>query len=324
MAELEKNVAFIGLGAMGYAMAKNIRQKMSPTGTLYIFDVFRTACERFCNEMQATGPVIIADSPREAAEFSDTVISIVPGADDVRQVYLDAVTGIIAARKNPERLLLECSTIDSKSTQAVGEALLLGKSGTYIDTPVSGGVPGAESGTLSFLIGHSKPSNTNSVSHRLHQVASMMGDPKKFFYCERLGAGLAAKISNNYLSCSILLAVAEAMAIGTRSGVDEKLLHEVIHHSTGQNFMADNVQPVPGVVAHAPSSNDYRLGFKTQMMIKDLGLCVQAGYATGITPTIAEAALRVYEKAAVNPRCIDLDGSSVYLHITDPTRKSSE
>lgn len=132
----------------------------------------------------------------------------------------------------------------------------------------------------------------------------MMGDPKKFFYCGRLGAGLAAKISNNYLSCSILLAVAEAMAIGTRSGVDEKLLHEVIHHSTGQNFMADNVQPVPGVVPHAPSSNGYRLGFKTQMMIKDLGLGVQAGYATGIKPTIAEAALNVYEKAAVDPQCI--------------------
>lgn len=132
----------------------------------------------------------------------------------------------------------------------------------------------------------------------------MMGDPKKFFYCGKLGAGLAAKISNNYLSCSILLAVAEAIAIGTRSGIDEKLLHQVIHLSTGQNFMADNVQPVPGVVPDAPSSNNYRLGFKTQMMIKDLGLGVQAGYATGIKPTIAEAALRVYEKAAVDPRCI--------------------
>lgn len=131
-----------------------------------------------------------------------------------------------------------------------------------------------------------------------------MGDPNKFFFCGRLGTGLAAKISNNYLSCSILLAVAEAMAIGTRLGVDEKLLHDVIHHSTGQNFMADNVQPVPGIVAHSPSSNNYRLGFKTQMMIKDLGLGVQAGYATGVMPTIAEAALRVYEKAAVDPRCI--------------------
>lgn len=132
----------------------------------------------------------------------------------------------------------------------------------------------------------------------------MMGDPQKVFYCGKLGAGLAAKISNNYLSCSILLAVAEAMAIGVRSGVDEKLLHDIIHNSTGQTFMADHVQPVPGVVPHAPSSNNYRLGFKTQMMIKDLSLGVQARHATGIIPTVAEAALRVYEKAAVDPQCI--------------------
>jgi 3-hydroxyisobutyrate dehydrogenase len=132
----------------------------------------------------------------------------------------------------------------------------------------------------------------------------MMGDPQKLFYCNAIGAGLAAKISNNYLSCSILLAVAEAMAIGVRSGVDPKLLHDIIHNSTGQTFMADHVQPVPGVVPHAPSSNNYRLGFKTQMMIKDLSLSVQAGHATGIHPTVAEAALRVYEKAAVDPQCI--------------------
>jgi 3-hydroxyisobutyrate dehydrogenase-like beta-hydroxyacid dehydrogenase len=169
---------------------------------------------------------------------------------------------------------------------------------------IQGGVPGADLGTLSFLIGHNKPSDTDPVSDRLEKVAAMMGNPKKFFYCGRLGAGLAAKISNNYLSCSILLAVAEAMAIGIRSGVDEKLLHDVIQNSTGQSFMADVVQPVPGVVPDAPSSNNYRLGFKTQMMIKDLGLGVKAGYATGIKPTIAEAAYWVYEKAAVDPQCI--------------------
>lgn len=169
---------------------------------------------------------------------------------------------------------------------------------------IQGGVPGANSGTLSFLIGHNKPSDTDPVSHRLETVAAMMGNPKKFFYCGKLGAGLAAKISNNYLSCSILLAVAEAMAIGIRSGVDEKLLHDVIQNSTGQNFMADVVQPVPGIVPDAPSSNNYKLGFKTQMMIKDLGLGIRAGYATGIKPSIAEAAYRVYEKASIDPRCI--------------------
>ncbi|KAJ6008903.1 hypothetical protein N7522_003919 [Penicillium canescens] len=324
MTNIVENFAFIGLGAMGYAMAKNIRRKMAPTGTLYIFDVFRLACERFQNEFKEFGPVVIVDSPREAAALSQTVVSIVPGPEEVQQVYLNDISGIVAAPKNQDRLIMECSTIDSQSSRDVGEALRAAGAGIYIDTPVSGGVPGADLGTLSFLIGHNKPSDTDPVSDRLEKVAAMMGNPKKFFYCGRLGAGLAAKISNNYLSCSILLAVAEAMAIGIRSGVDEKLLHDVIQNSTGQSFMADVVQPVPGVVPDAPSSNNYRLGFKTQMMIKDLGLGVKAGYATGIKPTIAEAAYRVYEKAAVDPQCIDRDGSSVYLHITAPPKDNQE
>lgn len=144
-----------------------------------------------------------------------------------------------------------------------------------------------------------------------------MGNPEKLFWCGKVGAGLAAKISNNYLSCTTLLVIAEAMAIGVRSGIDPMLLQDVIHNSSGQSFMGDHVNPVPGVIAHAPSSNNWRLGFKTQMMIKDIGLGVEAGHQTGINPTMALAALETWRKAAQDPRCIDRDGSSVWLHIND-------
>lgn len=167
-----------------------------------------------------------------------------------------------------------------------------------------GGVPAAAAGTLSFMIGHPSPEPSDKPSEILKDVVDMMGDARKFFYCGKLGAGLAAKISNNYISCSILLVIAEAMAIGVRSGIDPHLLHQVIHNSTGQTFMGDHVCPVPGVVEHAPSSNNYKLGFKTQMLIKDMSLGVDAGHATGIRPTMAEAALEVYKKAAEDPRCI--------------------
>lgn len=165
-------------------------------------------------------------------------------------------------------------------------------------------MPAAQSGSLAFLIGHAKPDDNNVVSAKAHDILSMMGDPKKFFWAGKLGAGLAVKISNNYLSCSILVGIAEAMAIGIRSGVDPSLLHDAIHNSTGQSWMMDNVQPVPGILPHVPSSNGYRLGFKTQMMIKDVSLGVEAGEAVGIEPSIARAALEVYKKAAVDPKCI--------------------
>lgn len=127
----------IGIGAMGYGMASNIRQKISPQAKLYIYDVFQPTIDRFKTEFQSYGPIQAVQSPREAAESCSIIISIVPGADDVRQVYLDQSTGVIAAQLNPERLILECSTIDSKSSREVGQKLQSAGAGTYIDTPVS-------------------------------------------------------------------------------------------------------------------------------------------------------------------------------------------
>lgn len=170
------------------------------------------------------------------------------------------------------------------------------------------------------MIGSKKPSEGDSddnIATRICHVLTMMGQSQKLFWCERLGAGLAAKISNNYISCTSLLVIAEAMAIGTREGIDPKLLHQIIHHSSGQSFMADHVNPAPGAVPHAPSSNNWKLGFKTQMMIKDIGLGVDAAKRVGIAPTMAEAAIEVWKKAAEDPRCIDRDGSSVWLYIND-------
>ena len=170
------------------------------------------------------------------------------------------------------------------------------------------------------MIGHRRPSenvSTVRMAVLVNHVLKMLGNPNKFFWCDKLGAGLAAKISNNYISCTILLVIAEAMAMGIRNGIDPALLQDVIHNSSGQSFMGDHVNPVPGVVPHAPSSNNWKLGFKTQMMSKDIGLGIDAAKRVGISPTMAEAAIEVWKRAAEDPRCIDRDGSSVWLHIND-------
>ena len=164
----------------------------------------------------------------------------------------------------------------------------------------------------------SSPSAKDSAqSSRIHKTLSMMGMPEKLFWGGKLGAGLAAKIANNYLSCTFLLLIEEAMAMGVRSGVDPKLLHEVIQNSSGQSFMGDHVCPVPGVVPHAPSSNNWKLGFKTQMMIKDVGLGAEAARQVGIEPRMADLAIEIWKEAAQDPRCIDNDGSSIWLRIND-------
>lgn len=145
-----------------------------------------------------------------------------------------------------------------------------------------------------------------------------MSAPEKMFYCGGLGSGLAAKISNNYLSGTILLATAEAMNIGIRSGIDKHLLFQVIHNSTGQSFMCDHVNPVPGVVEHAPASRDYQGGFKAQMMVKDMQLGVDAASMTGVRSTLGPAALELYKEAAVDSRCVDRDVSVIYRFLDGP------
>ncbi|KAH7133878.1 NAD binding domain of 6-phosphogluconate dehydrogenase-domain-containing protein [Dactylonectria macrodidyma] len=316
---MDFNVGFIGLGAIGYPMAASIRHKSSKNIVLHIFDVHKPASERFKDEFGSIGPVEVEDSPRDVASKADVVVTMVPGAAEVKSVYLDSKDGIVAASKNNQRLLIECSTIDTATAREVSRQIQEAGQGTYADAPVSGGVPAAEKGNLSFMIGHVEPApgDTNMAGERLRQVVTMMGDPEKLFWCGNVGSGLAAKISNNYISCSVLLLIAEAMAIGVKSGVDAKMLHKIIHNSTGQTFMGDNVCPVPDVVPHAPSSNAWRLGFKTQMFLKDLSLGIEAAERESLEPTMAKAAYSVFEKASKDPRCIDRDGSSVYLHITD-------
>jgi 3-hydroxyisobutyrate dehydrogenase-like beta-hydroxyacid dehydrogenase len=122
---------------MGYAMAANVRMKIPSESTLYINDINTSACERFQSEYASYGPIEIVSTAREAAENAQVLFSIVPGGADVKKVFLDSTTGVIAARKNGQRILLECSTIDVETTKSVGKTLLEHGSGTYIDTPVS-------------------------------------------------------------------------------------------------------------------------------------------------------------------------------------------
>lgn len=309
-----------GLGAMGYSMASNLRKKLPPTATLYINDINASSCHRFIKEYSSYGPIAAVGTAREAATNSKVLISIVPGAQDVNAVYLDEKNGVIAASRDEERILLECSTIDVESTKEIGRRLA-GR-GVYIDAPVSGGVPAAEAGTLAMLIGYPPPTAPssapeNQISKRLTKVLGMMGSPEKFFYLHTLGAGLTAKICNNYLSGTILLATAEAIATGVAHGLDPSALYQVIKNSTGQSWMCDHVMPVPNVQKEywVPSNSGYKPGFKTQMMLKDLGLGIESARQVGVEPSMAAKALEVWERAAKDERCVDRDGSSIYLHL---------
>lgn len=122
---------------MGWGMAMNIRKKISSKATMYINDVNTSACERFKDETKDHGPVEIVSTAKDAATKSKILISIVPAAEHVRQVYLARDKGVVAAPKDDDRLILECSTIDAQSTREVGKEVMDAGLGRYIDAPVS-------------------------------------------------------------------------------------------------------------------------------------------------------------------------------------------
>ncbi len=154
---------------------------------------------------------------------------------------------------------------------------------------------------------------------RLHDLMAMMGSSDKFYFCGTRGAGLTAKIANNYLAGVNLLASAEAMNFGIRSGIDKDVLYQVVRNSSGQSWMLDHVNPVPGILPNAPSSRDYEGGFKAQMMVKDMTLGVDAGAATGVRTTSGSAVLDLYKEASKDHSCItrDVRGVSRFLDVNE-------
>lgn len=122
---------------MGYPMAGNVRRNMPATATLGIYDVNASLQTQFKTEFGHYGPIDVAQTPREAANEARTVISILPSAGIVKDVYLDDRKGVSGCSKDPNRLFLECSTIDSQTAKEVGLAVGDAGVGQYIDTPVS-------------------------------------------------------------------------------------------------------------------------------------------------------------------------------------------
>jgi len=152
------------------------------------------------------------------------------------------------------------------------------------------------------MIGHTEPQLSDPIGIQMQNTLKMMGDAQKLFWCGKTGDGLAAKISNNYIACSVFLIVEEALAIGARAGIDPNTLRQVIHNSSGQTFMGDIISSVPR------SQLMGRNGFPTEIMVKDLSLGVNAGSELGITPKMALAALSIWKEAAKDPNVLNIGG----------------
>lgn len=276
-------IAFIGLGNMGIGMASNLAKAGHEVRAL---DISKEAVARAV-EAGCVG----AKNAKDATESADVVITMLPAGKHVRLVYGDADTGVFNYAK-PGTLIIDSSTIDVTSARDVIRAAKE-KGFAMIDAPVSGGVGGAAAGTLTFMCGGEK-----DAYDRAKPFLDIMG--KNVFHAGDAGNGQVAKIANNMLLGIHMIGTCEAFNLAEKLGLDAQTFYNISSTASGQNWSMTSYCPAPGPVKSAPSNNDYKPGFSSAMMLKDLRLAQEAATAARApTPlgTQAEALYSLMEAA---------------------------
>ncbi len=280
----DAQVAFIGLGHMGGPMAANlVKAGYSVTG----FDVVPAALEA-----AAAAGVVVAESSAAAADGADVIITMLPAGKHVFAAFEGEGPGggLLAAAK-PGALFLECSTISVEDARAA-HWMVANSGHRGLDAPVSGGVMGAEAGTLTFMVGGSEEDFAAGMP-----LFEVMG--KRIVLCGGPGAGQAAKVCNNMILGVSMIAVSEAFVLGEKLGLTHQALYDVAANASGQCWALTTNCPVPGPVAASPANRDYQPGFAGALMAKDLGLAVEALNATGVDAVMGRSAEEIYREFAL-------------------------
>jgi 3-hydroxyisobutyrate dehydrogenase len=271
-------IGFIGLGNMGLPMALNL---LKAGHAVAGFDMSGAQIEK----LTAAGGKGAADVAA-AASGAEIVITMLPAGKEVREVYLGG-NGVLGAAA-PGTLLIDSSTIDVESARAVAMAAEQ-KGFGMLDAPVSGGVGGAQAGTLTFMVGGSAESFA-----RAKPILENMG--KTVVHAGGAGNGQAAKICNNMILGVSMIAVSEAFVLAEKLGLDAQKLFDIASKSSGQCWSLTSYCPVPGPVPTAPSNRDYQAGFTAAMMLKDLKLSQEAARAGGATTQLGAEATEIYDR----------------------------
>lgn len=270
-----RTIGFIGLGHMGGPMAANL---VKAGHRVLGHDLLPELLDRAVDSgVEAVG------SAAAAAAAADVVITMLPAGRHVLGLYRDE--GLLAAA-GPGTLFVDCSTIDVADARSAHEAAAAAGM-RALDAPVSGGVVGAEAGTLTFMAGGGEEEFAEAGP-----LLAAMG--KKVVHCGGRGAGQAAKICNNMILGISMIAVSEAFVLGESLGLSHQALFDVASTASGQCWALTTNCPVPGPVPGSPANRDYRPGFAAPLMAKDLGLAADAARAGGVNAELGLRAAELY------------------------------
>jgi len=263
-------IGFIGLGNMGLPMTGNL---VKAGHTVKGFDIVAANVDEAVR-LGATA----ASSVEDAAAGVDAVVTMLPAGKHVIDVY----SGGIFAAATKGTLFIDSSTIDVASARQAHE--MAASAGMLsLDAPVSGGVGGAQAGTLTFMAGGSE-----AAFAKARAILDSMG--KKMVHCGEGGAGQSAKVCNNMLLAISMIGASEAFVLGEKLGLSHQALFDVLSTSSGSCWAVNSYCPVPGLVPTSPANNGFKPGFSTALMAKDLTLAQEAALGAGAsTPMGAEA-----------------------------------
>jgi 3-hydroxyisobutyrate dehydrogenase len=273
------SIAFLGLGNMGAPMSANL---VAAGHIVRGYDPVPAAAEA-----AAANGAELFDTAAAAVAEADAVITMLPSGELVRRCYADVLPSAKAGA-----LFIDSSTISVSDAREV-HALAESHGVAQLDAPVSGGVKGAVAGTLAFMVG-----GDEAVVERARPVLEPMAG--KIIHCGSAGAGQAAKVCNNMVLAVQQIAVGEAFVLAEKLGLSAQSLFDVITGATGNCWAVHTNCPVPGPVPTSPANNDFRPGFATALMNKDLGLAMDAVTSTGSAAPLGSHAAEIYAKFAAD------------------------
>src|SRR4030081_3198426 len=264
------DIGYIGLGKLGFPMARRL---IEAKHQLIVFDQRSEAVDR----LVALGAKA-ASSPKDAADRTDTVLASLPSL----QASLEVATGkegVIEGKR--VKRFVDLSTVGSHMAVRIHD-LLAKRDIVQLDCPVSGGVGGAEKGTLAVMV-----SGPRADFDALKPALDVIG--KAFFIGEKPGSAQTMKLANNLLSATAVVATSEAVVMGVKSGLDPAVMIEVINSGSGMNTASRDKFPR----AILPRTFDF--GFATGLMVKDVRLCLEEAKSLGLSMEVAEAVGRLWE-----------------------------
>ena len=266
-------LGFLGLGIMGYPMARNL---LRAGHEVALWSHVTDKARKLAKDEKG----IFCETPAQVASHAHCIFLCVGDTDMVKEVVL-AGDGLIGGVR-PGTVIADASTISPSESRKIGKALKA-RDVDFLDAPCTGSTPGAEGGTLTFMVG-----GDLDVFEKTRPLFEPMG--KRLYYCGGPGMGLQAKLTQNLILANILMAFNEGMVLATKGGMDPALMLEILENSAAKS----------GLIAYkAPFvfRRDFKPNFSTKWMHKDIGLILDLGKEVGVPLLLTGLTRQLFQTA---------------------------